>query len=230
MRDKNPYVVVCVPNTGAWCNDMAKSTVLLFSYFGINQVPGVRSQKMGLLTIQGSMIAAQRHILVKKACQTQEVTHVLFIDADMEFPKNTAHRLLAADKDVVACNCTTRMEPIVPVAFDFDGQRISSVGRHGLEKVRQVGPAVMLIRTDMLRKLRPPLFLQDWIPDMEDYCGEDVFFCQVVQAAGYDIWVDHDLSREIKHVGARGWGYDDVKLEDVEKTSVPFKLIKQGVG
>jgi hypothetical protein len=184
---------------------------------------------MGIISIQGSMLSQQRHLCVSKACQTKRATHLAFIDSDMKFPRDTIHRLIQHDKDFVACNCTTRKDPIVPVAFDFDGNRISSVGRTGIEKVRQVGLAVSLLRLDALRKIRPPHFMQEWIPEAGYYCGEDVYFCQLAQASNLDIWVEHDLSREIKHVGSREWGYDDISPEGVEAITGPITITREGV-
>jgi hypothetical protein len=217
---KRYNIVVGIPNTGVWRDETAKSVALMFSYFSLQKhvMRGVAEQSIGLLTVQGSVVAQQRHMCVKKACQDKTRTHLLFIDSDMEFPMTLAHRLLVHDKDIVAANCTTRASPIETIACDFDDKRIISKGKTGLQKVRQVGCAVMLINLDVFRKLRPPFFLSDWIPDIGAYCGEDVYFCQKVQEAGYDVWIDHAVSCEVKHVGTRAYGHEDVDEAKILET------------
>lgn len=211
MRDKTLDVIVGIPTNGIWRNEMGKSLTLMFSYYALHRVGDAKSQRLGLITADSSVTVTNRHMLLKKACQEPQRTHLLFIDTDMEFPMNTVNRLLAHDKDVIACNCTTRVEPILPVAFGFDDKRIDSRGKTGVQKVRQVGAAVMLIRLDVARKLKPPFFMHEWIPEMQTYCGEDVYFCQLLQQAGVDVWIDHDLSREIRHIGTKAYGHNDVK-------------------
>lgn len=207
---KDLHVCTCIPNMGAWTNETGKSTALLFSYFALHQIKGVNRQKVTMLTAEGSMLAQNRHYLVRKALRDGTVTHVLFIDADMEFPMSTLHQLLAHKKPFVAANCTTRMKPILPVAFGLDGKRVYSKGKHGLQEVQHVGLAVALIETEILKRLSLPLFLQDWVPSAMDYCGEDVYLTQKLREHGVQILIDHDLSVQIKHVGKYAYGHDDI--------------------
>jgi hypothetical protein len=193
---------------------MGYSLGMLMAYFEGMRVPGAKSQRLAVCRVETSMIGASRQIMVKKGLQRGS-SHFLFLDSDMSFPRDTLHRLLAHRKPFVAANCTTRVEPILPVAHDLAGNRLDSRGKTGLQKVQHVGMAVALIEAECFRKTKPPHFLMDWIPDVQNYCGEDVYCSQVLQAAGYDSWVDHDLSREIGHVGYRTYTHQDVKeLQD----------------
>lgn len=182
---------------------------LMFSDFAQRKVKGAHSQKMSIISSVGSMLSSLREIMVKKALQAN-ASHILFIDSDMKFPMTTARRLLEHRKPFVAANCTTRAHPVVTVAHDMDGEAITSKGKHGLMKVQHVGLAVALIETEVLKALRQPLFLMDWIPSLRTYCGEDVYFCQKLVDAGVDLYIDHDLSRDIGHVGSYIYGHDDV--------------------
>ena len=38
--------------------------------------------------------------------------------------------------------------------------------------------------------------------------SEDYYFCQIAGRQGFDIWIDHDLSKEIKHVGTFECGHE----------------------
>jgi hypothetical protein len=201
------HVCVCVPNTGEWKNETAKSVALMFSYFAQNRVGKAKSQRLSLLTAEGSMLSQSRQNLVQKSLKAG-CTHIMFVDSDMEFPMNTLNKLLERDKPFVALNATTRTEPALPVAHDLEGNRLSSKGKKGLEKVQHVGLAVALIGREVFARMEPPLFLMDWIPDRNAYCGEDVYFCSYAQSLGYDLWVDHDLSQSVGHVGKKVYGYD----------------------
>ncbi len=160
------------------------------------------------------MLSQSRQKLVQKAMKAG-CTHIFFIDADMEFPMDTLNKMLERDKDYLALNATTRMEPIRPVAHGIDGERLSSKGKKGCEKVQHVGLALALIKREVFAVLQPPLFLMDWIPEQNAYCGEDVYFAVLAQNAGFDIWVDHELSEKVGHIGTRRYGYEDVVEEAV---------------
>lgn len=196
-------VAVGTPNTGLWCNDTVRSLALTMCYFSLHRPDGYDSHYVSLITIEGSMLCEQRERIVRQALRVKELTHLLFVDSDMKFPMNTIHRLLAHDKDFVAANCTTRREPVQAVAHDLAGERLLSVGKKGLQEVQHVGLAVALLRLEPLKRLRPPLFLMDWVPDLKTYSGEDVYFTQKLRELGMQIWVDHDLSLEVGHVGTK---------------------------
>jgi hypothetical protein len=198
-----------VPNTGSWRNETAKSVALMFSYFAQNRVGKAKSQRLSLLTAEGSMLSQSRQNLAQKAMKAG-CTHIMFIDSDMEFPMNTLNELLLHDKPFVALNATTRMEPPLPVAHGLDGERLSSKGKKGLEEVQHVGLAVALIGREVFMNMQPPMFLMDWIPDRNAYCGEDVYFCSYAQSLGFKLFVDHGLSNAVGHVGTKVYGYDSI--------------------
>lgn len=205
-------VGVCVPSTGLWMQQFGKSLALAFADF-MNWIPdpkyGYTSKRLQLLTARSSMLVQSRHNLVKSAMKAG-CTHILSLDSDMAFPKDIIQRMLVRDKDILAANCTTRVFPTEPVAYGFDGKKVDSRKKHGLQRVRQAGLAVCMVKRNVFAKLRPPLFSMEWIPDMNMYSGEDVYFTQLAHASGFDVWIDHDLSKEIYHCGFYTYGHDDI--------------------
>lgn len=130
----------------------------------------------------------------------QGATHVLWLDTDMTFPRDTAIRLAAHDQPIVACNCVMKTDPPLFTA-QRDGQRVATrPDSHGLEAVDSVGMAVMLMRLDVVAHLSQPWFGHGLNVAGADI-GEDIMFCQALRDAGYDIYIDHDLSKEIGHIG-----------------------------
>jgi hypothetical protein len=109
-------------------------------------------------------------------------------------------RLAQHERDIVAANSVMKTVPPLFTA-QRDGQRIETrPDSTGLEAVDSVGMAVMLIRTSVVADL-----LQPWFPHGRSETGadigEDIMFCRQLRAAGHAILIDHDLSKEIGHIG-----------------------------
>lgn len=136
-----------------------------------------------------------RENLLHEVVELWGATHVLWLDTDMVFPPDTAVRLLRHNLEIVAANYTTRRAPIRPTAKRH-GQPVTSEGARGLEEVEHVGMGVFLMHAAVVAGLPRPRF---WYSTPTE--TEDVYFCKLVRAAGHRIYVDHDLSHEVGHVG-----------------------------
>jgi hypothetical protein len=177
----------------------------------------------------GTYVDQSRRELVAKAAPWGP-THFLWLDTDMTFPHTTVFRLLAHNKDIVGCNYTTRRFPPRPVTFkslpDVAGQGqkealYTTDESTGLEEAAAIGFGVVLMKTAVLEKVGPPGFLTTYTDGVA--MGEDVYFCQRAREAGFTIWVDHDLSKEIGHVGR-------VVLRTDHAAAMREELLVQSVG
>lgn len=149
--------------------------------------------------IQSTYVHVGREAVLAGALERQ-ATHVLWLDTDMAFPADTAIRLAQHNRPIVAANCVMRDPRLIFTAMR-DGQRIETTAdSSGLERVDQVGPAVMLMRTNVVDGLKRPWFAHGRNASGEDV-GEDVMFCRRLRDVGHDIYIDHDLSKEIGHIG-----------------------------
>jgi hypothetical protein len=146
----------------------------------------------------GIYIADLRNKAVK-AAQAAGASHLLFLDSDMRFPEDTLDRLLQHNLDIVAANYVQRTMSEWCVARS-EGVPVQSQGRTGLQVVDSTGTGVMLIRMSVFDQLPTPRF--DTPCDGQVFTGEDVFFCQRAQMAGFDIFIDHDLSQDVRHQGS----------------------------
>jgi len=163
---------------------------------------------------RSSNVCQNRHNLVRGA-QKLGVSHILWLDDDMTFPADTLVRLLKHDRDIVTANCTTRAVPIVPTAIKRN-QRIPSIGRRGLEIIDQVGLAVVLTRLEVFENVALPWFLFVWDPEFPDtYMTEDCYFFRKARAAGLDVWVDHDVSQEIGHIGELEFSHGMIDVKEL---------------
>lgn len=155
---------------------------------------------------RGTLLISQRENLVKAALRFG-ADYILWLDTDMRFPADTLFRLLAHQKPIVACNYATRVVPTTTTAF-ADIRKVKPTDRvytfpdsTGLEAVHAVGMGVMLVNTDVYRDLQAPFFQLVWDAASGDYHGEDIYFCRLARAKGYEILLDHDLSKQVGHVG-----------------------------
>jgi hypothetical protein len=179
-----------------------------------------RQGDQAIYTVAGTLIFDQRNKLAEAALENG-CDYVLWIDADMRFPKNTIERLLAHDKDIVGVNATTRAVPVGPTAknlkIDLEKKEnhwysVVSKGKTGIERVTAIGCGVMLVKRKVFEETPKPWFYFYEIPGGRTL-GEDVHFCIAAHDAGFETWVDHDLSLEIGHIGQYTYSWSDFKDE-----------------
>jgi hypothetical protein len=171
-----------------------------------------------LFTSSGTLIFDQRNNLVKTALEIK-ADYLLFVDADMRFPKDTLLKLMAHDKDIIGVNATTRSEPVKPTAKNIhinedgsiDWMPIFSNAKSGIDMADGIGCGVMLIKRQVVEALEEPYFYFEQLPGNK-LLGEDIYFCVKAKDAGFDTWVDHDLSKQIKHIGQYVYGWHNIEI------------------
>ena len=159
--------------------------------------------------ICGTYIHSARRRMLQQ-CMEAKYTHILWLDSDMRFPKETLVRLLNHDKPMVGINYANRMFPTGFVAFktlnDEESTRLETLPEStGLAPVDALGFGVLLMRQEVFHVL-PPLsedswFKFDWKPSCVEV-GEDVHFCHLVRKRGIQPYVDQDLSKMCGHTGS----------------------------
>jgi hypothetical protein len=205
-------VAICIPARGQMEVTTAFDLTMMAAYMA-----GKKNIDINVYTSQGTLIFDQRNSLVRTAV-IEKCDYILFIDADMRFPKTTLERLLAHKKDIIGVNATTRMMPPKPTARNIqinedgsvDWLEVLSNKEKGIGKVDAIGCGVMLIKTSCLKDIPQPYFYFEQLLKGK-LLGEDIYFCIKAKDAGIDTWVDHDLSMEIGHVGSYTYGWDDIK-------------------
>lgn len=135
-----------------------------------------------------------------EASLKQGATHVLWIDTDMSVPRETAVLLSMHNLPIVACNYVVRQASGLFTAFNGDERVPTTEASTGLEAVDYVGMGAMLMNTDVVADLARPWF-RHGLNEFGGDVGEDVVFCRALRAAGHTIYIDHDVSKMIGHVG-----------------------------
>lgn len=205
-------VMVCIPSLNTWEADFGMSLAFMVNFCTKNSVVRNKHLHVQLHNHKGSILAQSRQRMVDIAVKGG-ATHVLFVDTDQTFPPDTLHRLLLANKKVVACNIATKMLPSSGTARFKDGTILRTEESDvGLIKVWRVGTGVMLIDLAVFKRkgMQRPYFSQYWSKDLDAYVGEDWAFCEMVESSGCSIYVEQRLSYEIGHLGKLNYTHDIV--------------------
>lgn len=200
MNGKPPRVAVCIP-----CGDQVMS-LWAFDYarmmgHTIRHRPEIN---MVELFTRGSLVPKQREMLAFDALETG-YTHLLWLDTDMLFPPDTLLRLLDRHHRIVGANYVERRPPYVPNAFPNlqtpNVRLFTEPEDTGLVEVEALGFGCILIEADVFRHLPRPWFAAAWVAQIQEFMGEDVYFCNKAREHGERVWLDHDLSQQIGHIG-----------------------------
>lgn len=199
-------VIVGVPSNTTWLAEFGVDLVNLVASFTKKPVPGYKSQELRVVNVRSSILPKNRLNLVK-AAQAAQATHILFLDSDHSFPPDLIHRLAKHKKMVVAANCVTKQVPANTTAraksqLRAQGDPVySDPDMHGLEAVWRVGTGVMLVAMSVFKLIGRGVWDMTYLPEADDYQGEDWSFCQACEKQGVPIFVDHDVSRLVGHIG-----------------------------
>lgn len=181
-------IAICTPSRDLVNASFTYDLVQLIKY----------SPDSNFLVSHGTYLQNLRSTLVKQVLGVSTYTHILFIDSDMRFPKDTIERLLKHDVDFVGANCRQRSGK--ETTARSDGKFVHSQNRLGLSEVSSLGFGVTLIKADVFKTVPQPWFGMPY--DGTTYVGEDIFFCKQLEKAEVKMYVDHDLSKEVKHTGS----------------------------
>ena len=186
-------VSLAVPSRNVWMAETAMSFAAMVAA-SVNEIPNL---DLIFDNTVGSGLCMNRIKCARKAIEN-DCDYILFIDDDMAIPMGALLYLLRHQKPIVAANCARKELPPRPTAKGFDGEYVYTTERsEGLERVFSVGTGIMLIHTDVFALVGEPWFCEDPVKKI----GEDVWFCQQAREAGFEIFIDHDLSKDVGHIG-----------------------------
>ena len=137
-------------------------------------------------------ISYNRNKIVQNFLSHKEFDYLMMIDGDIIPPLNILN-LVDYDKDI-----------ITPVLFAYQGNEVLPLavmrrkedgfytpidprGKNGLQEVDANGTGCMIIRRDVLEKVRSP-FLNEYDADGMKKTGLDFAFCRRAKKLGFEIW------------------------------------------
>lgn len=178
----------------------------------------LHSKDLNIDTInyRSSRITGNRNGIVEAAYRYQ-ATHVMFIDADMTFPRNGLLELLRHDKDIVCATATKREEgENGPIGLPLTLGEATTNKR--LIQMKFVGMPFMLIKMGVFDKLAKPYFAEPIIDG--ELVPEDDYFCKTALEAGFDIWCDLALSMQMGHMGVK-----EYKIASVQQRKPELRVV-----
>lgn len=226
---KGKSIYLATPCYGGMLTDqfflsMFRTSQVLHSYGVDHRITTIRNE---------SLITRARNMLTAMFLDTN-CTHLMFIDADIEFDETAVLRLLAHDKDLIVGAYPKKTLPIqYAINFKFlDKERKKIRTENGLAEIWDASTGFFMIKREVIEKLileHPELryrndsgtdarfnkycyALFDTMIDTADnrYLSEDYTFCRRWQNVGGEIWLD--LSTKLNHIGSYTFEGDVGKL------------------
>lgn len=189
--------------------------------------------QLGLVMRVGTYVHSARNDLLREALR-QEVDFVLWLDSDMRFPPDTLLRLLSHRVPLVGANYSTKDFPGRFVAIKtvtkpgVPGKVLATLDdSEGIEECEAIGFGVCLLDMASVKSWLDPEaedfhpFFFEWVEGMGTQYGEDVLFCNRLRDAGGRIFVDHELSKVVAHIGDYEYTTGHAALSEEMKADAP---------
>jgi len=160
----------------------------------------------------GSVITIARRNLVDIFLKS-DFDYIFWVDSDMKFPIDAPVRLLQRNKAIVGANYRRRRfpNPNFTGMMGTNGQFTefqTTDNSPAMELIDVLPHGLVMVKREVYEKIPHPHYLQEYVPSLNLEIGEDIFFCQQAQKAGYEIWCDQELSRETSHIGIFHFNYN----------------------
>lgn len=189
-----PKIIIALPVTDA--NSMKATTAHSIGCM-IMTTPNLF---VDFLLRTGCDIVSSRTWLVNEAIK-KGGTHILFVDYDMDFPEDTAKRLLAHEKEIVGVEYNRRKLPLEPVYAPMEEKNDT------LYEAKYAGMGVMLIDLAIFKEVwinprtgdRTAYFNFGRDSEGALVMGEDVFFSNAARDMGFKTYIDPTV--KVKHLG-----------------------------
>ena len=86
----------------------------------------------------------------------------------------------------------------------FD-DRLSHLEIERTKEILRIGTGALLISKSVLKSMNKPWFQFFYEEGSAAEHGEDYYFCKKARNAGFKVWLDADLSKQIEHIGTYGY-------------------------
>jgi len=201
-------LVIGFPHLGMVDTEFMMALISMYRYLIFNPVvsENIEIEYAEILRCGGSMLPKQRDEIVSNSLAAG-ATHLLFIDTDMVFDVEIAHKLLRARKEVIACNASTKTDPPDPTARAFDSENPAGIPVYSndkkppVEEIWRIGTGIMLIDLEALTKIPQPWFMMTYDVQRKAHCGEDWYFCKLLKSYNIPVHIHHHASMNVGHIG-----------------------------
>lgn len=247
-----PTLMIATPMYGGMCTGSFMVGVLQT----INKLQSLGVQVYFVQMGNESLITRARNELTRIFLEHKELTHLMFIDADIGFEGDAVANLLAADKDIVcgiypkkevdwiavekavADGKTTNLKDYsgaFVLNLDFDaGDKGTNTDEKGCVEVRHGGTGFMLIKRSVFEKLaaKVPTYRPSTVKDAEgNFIKPEVkeFFATSIDDTGCLLSEDYHFCALWRSNGGKVYANPFIKLEHVGTYIYGGDVIKAGV-
>jgi hypothetical protein len=167
----------------------------------------------------GSMITNGRETMMRQVIESGSATHMLFVDDDMGWKPDILNTAISRDKDIVLANYRRKMHPWTFTARVSDGnggdqECITNDAKNDLEPALFGGFGFCLMKVDKIAQIAEPRFDNQWIEIRKAFTTEDICFMDKARWYGLEVYVDHEISKKVWHVGDFVYRYTDQPVMD----------------
>jgi hypothetical protein len=207
-------LVIAVPSAGMVRMDFAASLAGLISKLASDCMP-TRPEcglEVSIDVAMSSVIHGNRETLAMRALESGK-THMLFIDDDMAFDPRAVDILFGRRQSIVATNYLIKNEARDSfVAVGMDGKRVvTKEDSVGILPISYTGFGLSLFDMEVFRKTPQPWFMPHWVSEKKIYTTEDNPFYARAREAGFTVYLDHDASKMVVHLGGSAWSWKEFK-------------------
>ena len=191
-------IAICIPTREQMHSRCA------FSLYNLGKALSKAGIEHSLFLSPGTLIANQRHELVK-AAQEWGATHVMFIDSDIVFKPSHVIELINFNEPIVGAAYSKRIEPVIPTAWhkidDWNTHVKLQEQTDSHIQVEAMALGFCLIELSVFDKLDLPWFILGF--NNGQYTGEDIEFFRNCKNNNIPVWLDVKVSFEIGHLGLK---------------------------
>jgi hypothetical protein len=205
-QGKTPSVMVLVPAMEMVNAEFAQHLAMACANLVANGI------KINCAFNIGSVITIARRNLTDIFLKS-DFDYAWWVDSDMKFPIDAPLKMLKRNVPLVGANYRRRRFPnpgftgMMGKAGAFT-ELVTDDNSPPMEKVDVLPHGMVMVHRSVYEKIPQPHYLQEYVTELNLEIGEDIYFCNKAKAAGFDVWVDHDLSKEIAHIGIFHFNYN----------------------
>jgi hypothetical protein len=213
-------VAISTPTGGRVPIQYTMSLINMVMYFLGKPVLGLENEPDHGVAFQiqvGACIGQARENMVRDFLARPEYTHLLFIDDDMTFSQDCLNIALSRQQPVVLANYRRKLPPAQFTAQRKDKDNnvfelVTKMDSTSLEPCFFGGFGFCLIERQVLEKMESPMFMMYYDKQADLYTTEDKPFFEQVHKLGFDVFVDHEISKRVAHNGFYEYTFDDDQL------------------
>lgn len=206
-------LVIAVPTAGTVRMGFAYSIAGLIARVAAEGIPTRPESVIAIRmdVVESSVIHSNREALCKRAIGA-DMTHLLFLDDDMIFEPQALDIMLGRRQQVVCTNYLIKTDNPDFVAVGLNGRRLPTLPEStGIQPIAYSGFGVSLFEVEVFKRTPQPWFLPKFIPESDTYTTEDNPFYERVRDAGHQVYLDHDASKLVSHLGTKAWNWKEFK-------------------